>query len=92
MAGGQIVARLQLALTILASKLGCSYLSLTVFSIDYSDKLDLLVSGSADTTVKLWCLSEGVLLNTLPGHSDWVTQVCLISIGISFLLEEESVL
>ncbi|XP_022088852.1 F-box/WD repeat-containing protein 2-like [Acanthaster planci] len=48
-----------------------------VFSVDYSDQLDLLVSGSADATVKLWCLSDGALLNTLHGHNDWVTQVIL---------------
>lgn len=50
-------------------------LHLTVFSIDYSDKLDLLVSGSADETVKLWRLSDGSHITTLTGHSDWVIQV-----------------
>nr|XP_054757351.1 F-box/WD repeat-containing protein 2-like isoform X2 [Lytechinus pictus] len=49
----------------------------SVFSIDYSDKLDLLVSGSADETVKLWRLSDGNHITTLNGHSDWVIQVLM---------------
>lgn len=46
-----------------------------VFSVDYNDELDLLVSGSADFTVKVWALSAGACLNTLTGHTEWVTKV-----------------
>uniref|UniRef100_A0A3P8VH90 F-box and WD repeat domain containing 2 n=1 Tax=Cynoglossus semilaevis TaxID=244447 RepID=A0A3P8VH90_CYNSE len=49
----------------------------TVFSVDYSDELDVLVSGSADFTVKVWALSAGACLNTLTGHTEWVTKVIL---------------
>lgn len=47
----------------------------SVFSVDYNDELDLLVSGSADFTVKVWALSAGACLNTLTGHTEWVTKV-----------------
>lgn len=46
-----------------------------VFSVDYNDELDILVSGSADFTVKVWALSAGTCLNTLTGHTEWVTKV-----------------
>lgn len=46
-----------------------------VFSVDYSDELDILVSGSADFAVKVWALSAGTCLNTLTGHTEWVTKV-----------------
>ncbi|XP_029921686.1 F-box/WD repeat-containing protein 2 isoform X2 [Myripristis murdjan] len=49
----------------------------TVFSVDYNDELDTLVSGSADFTVKVWALSAGACLNTLTGHTEWVTKVIL---------------
>lgn len=46
-----------------------------MFSVDYNDELDTLVSGSADFTVKVWALSAGACLNTLTGHTEWVTKV-----------------
>ncbi|XP_061887065.1 F-box/WD repeat-containing protein 2 isoform X5 [Entelurus aequoreus] len=49
----------------------------TVFSVDYNDELDMLVSGSADFTVKVWALAAGACLNTLTGHTEWVTKVIL---------------
>uniref|UniRef100_A0A3Q3GIF6 F-box and WD repeat domain containing 2 n=1 Tax=Labrus bergylta TaxID=56723 RepID=A0A3Q3GIF6_9LABR len=49
----------------------------TVFSVDYNDELDLLVSGSADFSVKVWALSAGACLNTLTGQTEWVTKVIL---------------
>lgn len=51
------------------------FFSQTVFSVDYNDELDTLVSGSADFTVKVWALSAGACLNTLTGHTEWVTKV-----------------
>lgn len=50
-----------------------------VFSLDYDDDLDLLVSGSADFSVKVWSLTAGSCLNTLTGHTEWVTKVSRIS-------------
>lgn len=50
-------------------------LCVLVFSVDYNDELDILVSGSADFTVKVWALSAGTCLNTLTGHTEWVTKV-----------------
>uniref|UniRef100_A0A3Q2ZFM0 F-box and WD repeat domain containing 2 n=1 Tax=Hippocampus comes TaxID=109280 RepID=A0A3Q2ZFM0_HIPCM len=49
----------------------------TVFSVDYNDEMDVLVSGSADFTVKVWALAAGACLNTLTGHTEWVTKVIL---------------
>ncbi|KAI2664654.1 F-box/WD repeat-containing protein 2 [Labeo rohita] len=47
------------------------------WSTDYNDELDTLVSGSADFTVKVWSLSSGTCVNTLTGHTEWVTKVHL---------------
>ncbi|KAG7171009.1 F-box/WD repeat-containing protein 2-like [Homarus americanus] len=33
-----------------------------VFSSDFSEELDLLVSGGADECIKLWCLSTGLVI------------------------------
>lgn len=49
-----------------------------VFSVDYNDELDVLVSGSADFSVKVWALSAGACLNTLTGHTEWVTKVRIL--------------
>lgn len=49
-----------------------------MFSVDYNDELDTLVSGSADYTVKVWALSAGACLNTLTGHTEWVTKVSVM--------------
>ena len=49
-----------------------------VFTVDYNVKVNLLVTGSADGTVKVWTFRSGELLRTLPHqHSGWVTQVVL---------------
>lgn len=59
-------------------------LHILVFSVDYNDELDILVSGSADFTVKVWALSAGTCLNTLTGHTEWVTKVGRFT-GISLM-------
>ena len=47
-----------------------------VFSVDYSRQLDLVITGSADSTVKIWVLSSGQLIHTMPHHrSNWIMQV-----------------
>ncbi|KAM6047010.1 F-box/WD repeat-containing protein 2 isoform X2 [Falco naumanni] len=58
----------------------------TVFSVDYNDELDILVSGSADFTVKVWALSTGTCLNTLTGHTEWVTKVVLQKCKVKSLM------
>lgn len=55
----------------------------SVFSVDYNDELDVLVSGSADFMVKVWALSAGVCLNTLTGHTEWVTKVSVCFLKIN---------
>lgn len=55
-----------------------------MFSVDYNDELDVLVSGSADFTVKVWALSAGACLNTLTGHTEWVTKVSHLILGNEF--------
>uniref|UniRef100_A0A8C5KII9 F-box/WD repeat-containing protein 2 pseudogene n=1 Tax=Jaculus jaculus TaxID=51337 RepID=A0A8C5KII9_JACJA len=57
-----------------------------VVSVDYSDELDILVSGSAVFTVKIWALSTGTCLNTLTGHTEWVTKVVLQRCKVKSLL------
>ena len=37
----------------------------------------VIVSGSLDHTVRVWCRAQGVSLTTLSDHSDWVTRVHL---------------
>lgn len=51
--------------------------SAPVFSCDFSEDIQLLVSGSADETVKFWCLKTGILLRTLNSRSHWVLRVLL---------------
>jgi len=48
-----------------------------VLSLDISIQEDLLVSGSADCSTKLWCLSTGTLLRTLSNQSHWVLSTIL---------------
>lgn len=55
-----------------------------VFSVDYNDELDVLVSGSADFSVKVWALSAGACLNTLTGHTEWVTKVRILWVFVCF--------
>ncbi len=49
-----------------------------VFSVDFSVQHNILVTGSADSTVKVWKFHEGEMLLNLPQHrSAWITQVKL---------------
>lgn len=49
-----------------------------VFSCDFSEELDLLVSGGADECLKLWCLSSGLQVKSLSNQDHWVLKVILI--------------
>lgn len=50
-----------------------------VFSLDARRDLDLIVTGSADKTVKIWQLSSGLLLNSLTDwHNDWITRIQIV--------------
>jgi len=48
-----------------------------VLAVDLSTELDLLVSGSADCSTKLWRLSSGQLIRTLANQSHWVLSCIL---------------
>ena len=47
----------------------------TVYSLAFSPTGEVLVSGSRDTTVRLWDINTGELLRTLIGHTDSVRSV-----------------
>lgn len=49
-----------------------------VFSCDFSNELDLVVSGGADECIKLWCLSSGLIVKSLPNQDHWVLRVILL--------------
>lgn len=52
-----------------------------VYSLAFSPKGKVLASGSRDSTIKLWSLSTGQLLQTLQGHSTWVNAVAFDRTG-----------
>jgi len=46
-----------------------------VKSVAFSPDGQNLASGSDDTTVRLWRVSDGALLRILVGHTNWVSSV-----------------
>jgi F-box/WD-40 domain protein 2 len=46
-----------------------------VLSVDFDYEAGLVATGSADMTVKLWDLHEGLCLKTLTGHMHWIRKV-----------------
>ncbi|KAL4865036.1 hypothetical protein BDV12DRAFT_211257 [Aspergillus spectabilis] len=46
-----------------------------IWSVTFSPDGRLLVSGSGDTTIKLWDATTGTLKHTLEGHSGWFWSV-----------------
>lgn len=50
-----------------------------VLSLDFDIEEDILVSGSADCSTKIWELSSGRLLKTLASQSHWVLSVIFAS-------------
>ena len=48
-----------------------------VLALDISLSMDLLASGSADGSTKLWQLSDGTLVRTLSNQSHWVLAAIL---------------
>ncbi|CAL4060466.1 unnamed protein product, partial [Meganyctiphanes norvegica] len=49
-----------------------------IFSCDFSQELNLLVSGGGDECIKLWCLSTGLVVRSLPNQNHWVLKVILM--------------
>ncbi|XP_054715410.1 F-box/WD repeat-containing protein 2-like [Uloborus diversus] len=48
-----------------------------VFTFDYSQDLNVVISGAADCRIKIWALSNGFLYKTLTDHNWWVLKVML---------------
>ena len=47
-----------------------------VNAIDYSDKDDLLISGSADKSIKLWdCKNQGIIIDRKQSHRSRIVQI-----------------
>ena len=44
-------------------------------------KEDLLISGSADLTIKVWNIKTGQCLNELNGHTEWVSSLAISKEG-----------
>jgi len=49
-----------------------------VLSLALAPSLDILASGSADCSTKIWCLKTGQLMKTLSNQSHWVLS-CILS-------------
>ena len=52
-----------------------------VFSVAFSSDGTLIVSGSADRSVRVWDVLIGVELKELKGHTNWVSSVAFSSNG-----------
>ena len=44
-----------------------------------------VVTGSYDTTARVWLLADGSLVRTLQGHSDSVLSVCVTTLSLTIL-------
>ncbi|MFN3929758.1 MAG: WD40 repeat domain-containing protein [Thermoflexus sp.] len=53
-----------------------------VWSVAFSPDGQLLASGAGDHTVRLWRVSDGTLLRTLEGHTNWVWSVAFSPDGM----------
>ena len=38
----------------------------------------MLISGSFDTTIKIWNTKTGTVIKTITGHADWVDALALL--------------
>lgn len=45
------------------------------------DNVNMLASGSADSTVKLWNVASLTLVRTLEGHTNWITSLAYLGKG-----------
>jgi WD40 repeat protein len=52
-----------------------------IFRVVYHPKQPLLVTSSADNTVRLWNADSGKAVRTLSGHTDWVYALALSADG-----------
>jgi WD40 repeat protein len=58
----------------------------SVRSVAFSHDGSHVVSGSNDSTVKIWDASSGACVKTLEGHSDWVSSVAFSRDGSQVVL------
>ena len=49
----------------------------TIFVNSVAIKENLLISGSYDTTIKIWDINSGLCIKTLEGHTGWVWSVAI---------------
>jgi len=54
-----------------------------VYDIKHDDGLNILVSGSSDCTVRIWCLETGTMKNVLRGHETMINRILLLPAGVS---------
>lgn len=54
-----------------------------VYDIKHDDGLNVLVSGSSDCTVRVWCLETGAMKNVLRGHETMINRILLLPSGLS---------
>eukprot|EP00361_Fabrea_salina_P005087 CAMPEP_0202439384 /NCGR_PEP_ID=MMETSP1345-20130828/36135_1 /ASSEMBLY_ACC=CAM_ASM_000843 /TAXON_ID=342563 /ORGANISM="Fabrea Fabrea salina" /LENGTH=159 /DNA_ID=CAMNT_0049053911 /DNA_START=737 /DNA_END=1213 /DNA_ORIENTATION=+ len=52
-----------------------------VYSVAVSLKKGIIVSASQDSTIQVWNLATGQVIQVLKGHSDWVWSVAISSDG-----------
>ena len=52
----------------------------------------VIVSGSLDHTVMVWCRASGVTLTTLGDHGDWVTRVHLHDNSVLYTLGLDNII
>ena len=62
-----------------------------VITFDYKSIIHRLVTGSKDTTVRVWNIQTGACLRTLDGHTDSVTDVAYDGVTIISTSDDNTV-
>ena len=56
-----------------------------VWDVNFSPFEKLLASGSGDSLIKVWNLTDGTCLNTFEGHLSSVLKINWISLGLQIV-------